>query len=141
MTTLTQREQLTPGQELVQGAYESGLEPMRQPRRKALQEAYGFDDVAIVPGAVTINPETDRRVDGAGGSTAGDSDSGFGDGCSRGSAFRGRGGTARWSGGAEPGGLAVPLRRSGRGAGGGGGQRYGDGDGDLAARLHDADPG
>ena len=57
MTTLTQRERLTPGQELVQGAYESGLEPMPQPRRKSLQEAYGFDDVAIVPGVVTINPE------------------------------------------------------------------------------------
>ena len=57
MTTLTEREPLTPGQELVQGAYESDLEPIRHPRRKSLQEAYGFDDVAIVPGVLTINPE------------------------------------------------------------------------------------
>ena len=57
MTTLTEREALTPGQELVQGAYESDLEPIRHPRRKSLQEAYGFDDVAIVPGVLTINPE------------------------------------------------------------------------------------
>ena len=56
MTTLTQREPLTPGQELVQGAYDSAL-PSQPPRRKTLQEAYGFDDVAIVPGVVTINPE------------------------------------------------------------------------------------
>ncbi len=57
MTTLTHHEPLTPGQEMVQGAYESGLPPMIQPRRKSLQEAYGFDDVAIVPGVLTINPE------------------------------------------------------------------------------------
>ena len=54
---LRQTEQLTPGQELVQGAYESGLEPVRRPLRKSLAEAYGFDDVAIVPGVLTINPE------------------------------------------------------------------------------------
>ncbi|MCY3923868.1 MAG: IMP dehydrogenase, partial [Chloroflexi bacterium] len=40
---------------------------MRHPRRKSLQEAYGFDDVAIVPGAVTINPElTDVSTELAG---------------------------------------------------------------------------
>ncbi len=67
MTTLTHHEPLTPGQELVQGAYESGLPPMGQPRRKTLQEAYGFDDVAIVPGALTINPElTDVSTELAG---------------------------------------------------------------------------
>lgn len=57
MTTLTHHEPLTPGQEMVQGAYESGMPPLIQPRRKSLQEAYGFDDVAIVPGVLTINPE------------------------------------------------------------------------------------
>ena len=67
MTTLTHHEPLTPGQELVQGAYESGIQPMRQPRRKSLQEAYGFDDVAIVPGVLTINPElTDVSTELAG---------------------------------------------------------------------------
>lgn len=67
MTTLTHHEPLTPGQELVQGAYESGLPPMMQPRRKSLQEAYGFDDVAIVPGVLTINPElTDVSTELAG---------------------------------------------------------------------------
>ena len=70
MTTLTQREPLTPGQELVQGAYESGLEPMRHPRRKSLQEAYGFDDVAIVPGSRHDQPGADRCVDGTRRATA-----------------------------------------------------------------------
>ena len=66
MTTLTSHQTLTPGQELVQGAYESGL-PAPAPRRKTLQEAYGFDDVAIVPGALTINPElTDVSTEIAG---------------------------------------------------------------------------
>ena len=37
------------------------------PERKALREAYGFDDVAIVPGQVTINPElTDVTTEIAG---------------------------------------------------------------------------
>ena len=80
MTTLTHHEPLTPGQELVQGAYESGIEPMPQPRRKSLQEAYGFDDVAIVPGAVTINSRADGCIDGAGRSAPADSNLGIGNG-------------------------------------------------------------
>ena len=37
------------------------------PMRKQLREAYGFDDVAIVPGALTINPDlTDVRTEIAG---------------------------------------------------------------------------
>ncbi len=67
MITLTHHQPLTPGQEMVQGAYESGLSPMRPPQRKSLQEAYGFDDVAIVPGSLTINPElTDVSTELAG---------------------------------------------------------------------------
>ena len=66
MTTVTQHDTLTPGQELVSGAYESEA-PYRAPLRKSLQEAYGFDDVAIVPGVVTINPElTDVSTELAG---------------------------------------------------------------------------
>ena len=36
-----------------------------QPEFKILEEAYGFDDVAIVPGDVTVNPDmtqTDIKI-------------------------------------------------------------------------------
>ena len=119
MTTLTHHEPLTPGQELVQGAYESGIQPMRQPRRKSLQEAYGFDDVAIVPGVLTINPElTDVSTELAGQRLeipilASAMDAVVG------SALRCRGWPTWRHGCTQPGRVAVPLRRPGGGAAGG----------------------
>lgn len=44
-----------------------GVSLMGAPRFKELQRAYGFDEVAIAPGSVTVNPEltnTDFAVDG-----------------------------------------------------------------------------
>ena len=57
MTTLTRAESIS--SERSEAAPPSAPLPMR----KQLREAYGFDDVAIVPGALTINPElTDVRT-------------------------------------------------------------------------------
>ena len=57
MTTLTRAESIS--NERSEAAPPSAPLPMR----KQLREAHGFDDVAIVPGALTINPElTDVRT-------------------------------------------------------------------------------
>ena len=57
MTTLTRAESIS--SERSEAAPPSAPLPMR----KQLREAHGFDDVAIVPGALTINPElTDVRT-------------------------------------------------------------------------------
>ena len=57
MTTLTTPEpaiaELPAPADLPSGLPQFGASPAR----KALREAYGFDDVAIVPGSLTINPE------------------------------------------------------------------------------------
>ena len=61
MTTLTRAESIS--SERSEAAPPSAPLPMR----KQLREAHGFDDVAIVPGALTINPElTDVRTAVAG---------------------------------------------------------------------------
>ena len=63
MTTLTRTEPISGD------AIEPSPAPLAppMPMRKQLREAYGFDDVAIVPGALTINPDlTDVRTEIAG---------------------------------------------------------------------------
>ena len=63
MTTLTRTEPISGD------AIEASPAPLAppMPMRKQLREAYGFDDVAIVPGALTINPDlTDVRTEIAG---------------------------------------------------------------------------
>ena len=67
MTTLTTPEpaiaELPASADLPSGLPQFGASPAR----KALREAYGFDDVAIVPGSLTINPElTDVATEIAG---------------------------------------------------------------------------
>jgi len=67
MTTLTTPEpaiaELPAPADLPSGLPQFGASPTR----KALREAYGFDDVAIVPGSLTINPElTDVATEIAG---------------------------------------------------------------------------
>ena len=67
MTTLTTPEpaiaELPAPADLPSGLPQFGASPAR----KALREAYGFDDVAIVPGSLTINPElTDVATEIAG---------------------------------------------------------------------------
>ena len=63
MTTLTRSEPISGD------AIKPSPAPLAPPMpvRKQLREAYGFDDVAIVPGALTINPDlTDVRTEIAG---------------------------------------------------------------------------
>ena len=63
MTTLTRSDPISGD------AIEPSQAPLAppMPMRKQLREAYGFDDVAIVPGALTINPDlTDVRTEIAG---------------------------------------------------------------------------
>ena len=61
MTTLTRAEAISAAPAA------SPPLPGPPPFRKELREAYGFDDVAIVPGALTINPElTDVQTEIAG---------------------------------------------------------------------------
>ena len=63
MTTLTEPSTMGTMAETLSGERASAPPPLR----KQLHEAYGFDDVAIVPGALTINPElTDVRTEIAG---------------------------------------------------------------------------
>ena len=67
MTTLTTPEpaisELPAPADIPSGLPQFGASPAR----KALREAYGFDDVAIVPGSLTINPElTDVATELAG---------------------------------------------------------------------------
>jgi len=64
MTTLTRAETISAEHAELALPHRSVDPP---PLRKELREAYGFDDVAIVPGALTINPElTDVQTEIAG---------------------------------------------------------------------------
>ena len=67
MTTLTETRTETAIDALAGERQRSAERSAPPPMRKDLREAYGFDDVAIVPGALTINPElTDVRSEIAG---------------------------------------------------------------------------